>query len=87
MRLSTLLLTAALVQAGYAQSSRYPVQEKQTIQRSLEFAGSGNRMIELDNVSGSMAHSAVSAPMDATAGGLSAADGVSRDIASISISI
>src|SRR2546428_8942041 len=37
-----------------AQSSRYPVQEKETNQRTLEFSGAGNRTVELDNVSGSI---------------------------------
>ena len=37
-----------------AQSSRFTVQEKDTIRRTLQFSGSANRMIELDNVFGSI---------------------------------
>ncbi len=37
-----------------AQSSRYTVQEKDTVRRTLQFSGSANRMIELDNVFGSI---------------------------------
>jgi hypothetical protein len=54
MKLTALLITAALAPISFAQSSRYPVQEKESIQRTLEFSGPENRMIELDNVSGSI---------------------------------
>ena len=37
-----------------AQFSRFTVQEKDTIRRTLQFSGSTNRMIELDNVSGAI---------------------------------
>ena len=52
--LTGLLVGLALIQTIGAQSSRYPVQEKETIQKTLEFSGTANRMIELDNVSGSI---------------------------------
>src|SRR5262245_47122230 len=42
------------VSSAAAQSSRYTVQEKETVERRLEFAGSGSRVVELDNVSGSI---------------------------------
>jgi len=54
MKVALLLVSAALVQSGFAQSSRYSVTEQETIQHSLEFTGSGNRMLELDNVFGSI---------------------------------
>jgi hypothetical protein len=48
------LLVMLVSLPAHAQSSRYTVQEKDTIRRTLEFSGSGNRTIELDNVSGSI---------------------------------
>jgi hypothetical protein len=48
--IAVLLLAAS----ANAQTSRYPVQEKETIQRTLDFAGSGPHVIELDNISGSI---------------------------------
>ncbi len=47
-------VSALLLSSAMAQSSRYPVQKKETTQRTLEFAGSGQRTIELDNISGSI---------------------------------
>src|SRR5262249_10858262 len=47
------LISVFLIAASSAaQSSRYPVQVKETVERKLECAGS--RIIELDNVSGSI---------------------------------
>jgi hypothetical protein len=54
MKVSVFFLIAVLAPISYGQSSRYPVQEKESIQRTLEFSGSGSRMIELDNVFGSI---------------------------------
>ena len=47
-----ILLVLAI--ASGAQSSRYPVQDKESIHRVLEFSGSANRMVELDNVNGAI---------------------------------
>lgn len=52
------LLAIVVMTAGlntWAQRSRYEVQEKETIRRTLEFsAGNGTRTLEIDNVSGSI---------------------------------
>ena len=54
-----LLLTFLLFAAG-TQSSRYPVQESETIDRVLDFSGSANHMLELDNISGAIHVTAIS---------------------------
>src|SRR5689334_8307306 len=53
-RVSALGALLLIATTATAQSSRYSVQDKETIQRTLEFSGSGTRMIELDNLSGSI---------------------------------
>jgi hypothetical protein len=47
-----LLLGTIFAASLFAQ--RYPIQESETIRRTLEFAGSGTRVLELDNISGSV---------------------------------
>ena len=48
------MMGALMISMLLAQSSRYPVRDTETIRRTLEFSGSANRMIELDNLSGSI---------------------------------
>jgi hypothetical protein len=49
IRLAVTLLLASTVLA-----ENYPIQERETIKRTLEFAGSGMRILELDNVNGAI---------------------------------
>ena len=46
----TLFVTAIVASSLFAQ--KYPVEQSETTRRTLEFAGSGTRTIELDNVNG-----------------------------------
>src|SRR5262249_55287218 len=52
--MSAPLLLVLMLWAAAPQSSRYAVQESETIDRVLDFSGAANHMIELDNVSGSI---------------------------------
>ena len=48
------LVVCVLLQSGLAQSRRYTVEERSTIRRTLDFAGSGSRTVEVDNLTGSI---------------------------------
>src|SRR5215469_1383504 len=54
LAMNGLLLLSFLVLAAGPQSTNYPVRETETIRRTLEFSGSANHMLELDNVFGSI---------------------------------
>src|SRR5262249_42555984 len=54
LAMSAPLVLVLMLWAAAPQSSRYPIQESETIDRVLDFSGAANHMVELDNLSGSI---------------------------------